>query len=69
MISTRAGMREKSLHRSDGGAVVQHRSHPTQQKMPKLIVVEAFDRDDAGELRPAFAPRCSANTRQSDSPK
>lgn len=28
-----------------------------QQKMPKLIVVAAFDRDVEGELVPAFDPR------------
>lgn len=27
-----------------------------QQKMPKLIVVMAFDRDSEGELQPAFDP-------------
>ncbi|QOF75512.1 hypothetical protein IG197_34650 (plasmid) [Aminobacter sp. SR38] len=28
-----------------------------QQKMPKLIVVAAFNRDDEGDLKPAFDPR------------
>lgn len=28
----------------------------SQQKMPKLIVVMAFDRDSEGELQPAFDP-------------
>ncbi|ODT06163.1 MAG: hypothetical protein ABS58_12830 [Mesorhizobium sp. SCN 65-20] len=28
-----------------------------EQKMPKLIVVAAFNRDDEGELHPAFEPR------------
>jgi hypothetical protein len=28
-----------------------------QQKMPKLIVVAAFNRDDEGVLQPAFDPR------------
>lgn len=28
-----------------------------QQKMPKLIVVAAFSRDDEGDLKPAFDPR------------
>jgi hypothetical protein len=27
------------------------------QKMPKLIVVAAFNRDDEGALQPAFDPR------------
>lgn len=27
------------------------------QKMPKLIVVAAFNRDDEGDLKPAFDPR------------
>ncbi|MFU0502987.1 hypothetical protein [Pseudaminobacter sp. NGMCC 1.201702] len=27
-----------------------------QSKMPKLIVVMAFDRDEEGELQPAFDP-------------
>jgi hypothetical protein len=29
---------------------------PPQAKMPKLIVVVAFDRDEEGELQPAFGP-------------
>jgi hypothetical protein len=28
-----------------------------QQKMPKLIVVAAFNRDEEGDLKPAFDPR------------
>ncbi|NGN44758.1 hypothetical protein G6N74_27250 [Mesorhizobium sp. CGMCC 1.15528] len=28
----------------------------SQQKAPKLIVVMAFDRDEEGELQPAFDP-------------
>ncbi|MER9915401.1 MULTISPECIES: hypothetical protein [unclassified Mesorhizobium] len=27
-----------------------------QQKAPKLIVVTAFDRDESGDLHPAFGP-------------
>ncbi|MBZ9892308.1 hypothetical protein LB559_30725 [Mesorhizobium sp. BR1-1-3] len=27
-----------------------------QQKAPKLIVVTAFDRDESGDLQPAFGP-------------
>lgn len=29
---------------------------PSQHKMPKLIVVMAFDRDDEGELMTVFGP-------------
>ena len=28
----------------------------SQQKMPKLIVVVAFDRDEEGELQPIYGP-------------
>lgn len=32
----------------------QHRPYSPLRKMPKLIVVAALDRDDEGELQPAF---------------
>lgn len=35
-----------------------------ETKMPKLIVVMAFDRDEEGELQPAFDPIVQLHDRQ-----
>lgn len=37
-------------------AALRMASVPTERKMPKLIVVAAFDRDEHGELQAVFAP-------------